>query len=420
MLTLMLISGAAIVAATIYLLVKGYEARVTLIGAGILMACIGGAPMEALEAFAKSMTNKGLIQAVCSCMGFAMAVRITGCDKHLINAMANVIAKVRPLLIPGVVLGTFLVNVALPSAAGTAAAAGAIFIPLLMAAGGNPAMAAAAVKCGTYGSMLNPGLAHNPFVAKIAGVDVMDVIAFHYKANLVSLAVAMIMITIIARFMKEDKGYEAEGLEIEKDFKINYLYALMPIVPIVILLLGATKIMPIFKMGVPEAMIIGALLTLAVTRTKPAEIGKAFFDGMGQAYGSIIGIIVAAGVFVSGLTATGLVKAFLSAMLNNPAIVKLCAAAGPFILGFLTGSGDAATFAFNEAVTPFAADFGLSQVQMGSMATLGGTLGRTISPIAGATIICAGIAGVNPVEITKRNGIPVIMALIFGMLVLLA
>ena len=64
MLTLMLISGAAIVAATIYLLVKGYEARVTLIGAGILMACIGGAPMEALEAFAKSMTNKGLIQAV--------------------------------------------------------------------------------------------------------------------------------------------------------------------------------------------------------------------------------------------------------------------------------------------------------------------------------------------------------------------
>ena len=409
MLTLMLITGAVIVGVTIFLLVKGYEARVTLIGAGILMACIGGAPMDALAAFAKSMTNQGLIQAVCSCMGFAMAVRVTECDKHLINAMASVISKVRPLLIPGVVLGTFLVNVALPSAAGTAAAAGAIFIPLLMAAGVNPAMAAAAVKCGTYGSMLNPGLAHNPFVAKIAGVDVMDVIAFHYRANLVSLAVAMVMITVVAYFMKEDRGYVAEGLEIEKDFKINSLYALMPIVPIVILLLG-----------VPEAMIIGAILTLAVTRTQPAVLGTAFFDGMGKAYGSIIGIIIAAGVFVSGLTATGLVKAFLDAMLHNPAIVKLCAAAGPFVLGFLTGSGDAATFAFNEAVTPSAMEFGLTQVQMGSMATLGGTLGRTISPIAGATIICAGIAGVNPVEITKRNGLPVIMALIFGMLVLLA
>ena len=180
------------------------------------------------------------------------------------------------------------------------------------------------------------------------------------------------------------------------------------------------KIVPAFKMGVPEAMIIGAILTLAVTRTKPAALGTAFFEGMGKAYGSIIGIIIAAGVFVSGLTATGLVRAFLDAMLNNPAIVKVCAAAGPFILGFLTGSGDAATFAFNEAVTPSAMEFGLTQVQMGSMATLGGTLGRTISPIAGATIICAGIAGVNPMEITKRNGLPVIMALIFGMLVLLS
>ena len=416
--TMTMVSALVIVCATIYLLVKGSEAKITLIGAGILMCCIGGVPMDALKAFAKSMTNKGLIQAVCSVMGFAMAVRFTGCDKHLINAMANVIKKVRPLLIPGAVLGTFLVNIALPSAAGTAAAAGAIFIPLLMAAGVNPAMAAAAVKCGTYGSMLNPGLAHNPFVAKIAGVGVMDVINFHYKANLVSLVSAMIAITVIAHFLHEDKGYTAEGLEIEENFKVNFLYALMPVVPIVILILGSTKVVPMFKMGVPEAMIIGTLLTLLITRTKPADIGKAFFQGMGEAYGSIIGIIIAAGVFVSGLTATGVVKAFIAAMINNPAIVKLCAAVGPFLLGFFTGSGDAATFAFNEAITPFATNFGLTQVQMGSMATLGGTLGRTISPIAGATIICAGIAGVNPMEITKRNGIPIIIALILGMLTL--
>ena len=123
-------------------------------------------------------------------------------------------------------------------------------------------------------------------------------------------------------------------------------------------------------------------------------------------------------MFVSGLTATGLVKAFIDAMLNNPAIVKLCASFGPFILGVLTGSGDAATFAFNEAITPFAPDFGMTVVQMGSMATLGGTLGRTMSPIAGATIICAGFAGINPMEITKRNCIPMILALTVGMTIL--
>ena len=412
--------GIIVVIITVYFLIKRYDARLILLASGIIMACVAGTPMVSLNAFAKEMTNSGLIQAVCSVMGFAMVMKYTECDKHLINLMANGLSKVRPLLIPGVVLATYAVNVALPSAAGTAAAAGAIFVPLMMSAGVHPAMAGAAVKCGTYGSMLNPGLAHNPFVAKIAGVGVMDVIAYHFKANIASLLTATILITLIAYYRKEHKGYKAEGFEAEASFKVKLLYALMPIFPIVILILGATAIIPAFKMDVPQAMIIGSLVALIVTRKNPVNLSNAFFDGMGKAYGEILGIIIAAGVFVSGLTAIGLVKAFTDSMLSNPAIVKVCAAVGPFILGLVTGSGDAATFAFNQAITPHAADFGMSVVQMGSMATLGGTLGRTMSPIAGATIIIAGIAGVNPMEIAKRNCLPMVAAMIVGMLFLLA
>ncbi len=413
----MLILGCILVLITLFLLIKRYEARMVLVAAGIIMCACAGNPMAALNSFAKGM-GSSMISSACSSMGFALVMRFTGCDKHLINFLAKGLTRVRFLIIPGVVLATFAVNMALPSAAGTAAAAGAIFIPIMMGAGIHPAMAAAAVKCGTYGSMLNPGLAHNPFVAKIAGVGVMDVIAFHYKANLASLVVAAITITAIAYFMKENSGHTAEGLELEENFKVNYLYALMPIIPIAILLLGATKIVPIFKMGVAQAMIIGCILSLAVTRTNPAELTKSFFDGMGKAYADIIGIIISAGVFVAGMNAMGLVKAFTNAMLNNPAIVKIAASVGPFLLGLIVGSGDAATFAFNEAITPHAADFGMTPVQMGSMATLGGTLGRTMSPIAGATIIVAGIAGVNPMEIAKRNALPMVLAMIVGMTIL--
>ena len=60
----------------------------------------------------------------------------------------------------------------------------------------------------------------------------------------------------------------------------------------------------------------------------------------------------------------------------------------------------------------------MSIVQMGSMATLGGTLGRTMSPIAGATIIVAGIAGISPMEVTRRNAIPMVFAMIIGMMFL--
>ena len=132
MLELMWGSGIVITIACMVLLVKRYDAKMVLIGSGFIMCGIGGVPMAGLDAFAKSMTNSGLIQAVCSVMGFAMAMRFTGCDKHLINALASVLGHVRPLVIPGVVVGTYFVNVALPSAAGTAAAAGAIFIPLLI------------------------------------------------------------------------------------------------------------------------------------------------------------------------------------------------------------------------------------------------------------------------------------------------
>lgn len=413
----MLILGCILVLITLFLLIKRYEARMVLVAAGIVMCACAGNPMAALNSFAKGM-GSSMISSACSSMGFALVMRFTGCDKHLINFLAKGLTKVHFLIIPGVVLATFAVNMALPSAAGTAAAAGAIFIPIMMGAGIHPAMAAAAVKCGTYGSMLNPGLAHNPFVAKIAGVGVMDVIAFHYKANIASLVIAAITITVIAYMTHENKDHFAEGLELEENFKVNYLYALMPIIPIAILLLGATKIVPIFKMGVAQAMIIGCILALVVTRTNPAELTKSFFDGMGKAYADIIGIIISAGVFVAGMNAMGLVKAFTNAMLNNPAIVKIAASVGPFLLGLIVGSGDAATFAFNEAITPHAADFGMTPVQMGSMATLGGTLGRTMSPIAGATIIVAGIAGVNPMEIAKRNALPMVLAMVVGMTVL--
>ena len=413
----MLILGCILVLITLFLLIKRYEARMVLVAAGIVMCACAGNPMAALNSFAKGM-GSSMISSACSSMGFALVMRFTGCDKHLINFMSKGLTKVHFLIIPGVVLATFAVNMALPSAAGTAAAAGAIFIPIMMGAGIHPAMAAAAVKCGTYGSMLNPGLAHNPFVAKIAGVGVMDVIAFHYKANLASLVIAAITITVIAYMTHENKDHFAEGLELEENFKVNYMYALMPIIPIAILLLGATKIVPMFKMGVAQAMIIGCILALAVTRTNPAELTKSFFDGMGKAYADIIGIIISAGVFVAGMNAMGLVKAFTNAMLNNPAIVKIAASVGPFLLGLIVGSGDAATFAFNEAITPHAADFGMTPVQMGNMATLGGTLGRTMSPIAGATIIVAGIAGVNPMEIAKRNALPMVLAMVVGMTVL--
>jgi len=145
-----LIIGALVVIGVIYLLLKRHESRMVLIAAGILMCCIAGNPMASLDAFAKSMTNAGLITSVCSCMGFAWCMKYTGCDKHLVVAIGKVLKKMGFLLIPGATLATFVVNIAIPSAAGCSAAVGVIFIPIMMSAGIHPAMAAAARKTGAH------------------------------------------------------------------------------------------------------------------------------------------------------------------------------------------------------------------------------------------------------------------------------
>ena len=76
------------------------------------------------------------------------------------------------------------------------------------------------------------------------------------------------------------------------------------------------------------------------------------------------------------------------------------------------GSGNAATQAFNEAVTVHALDLGVNIVDMGSLATFAGSLGRCMSPVAGVCFVCAGLARVDPASLVKRTLLPSICALI--------
>ena len=150
-------------------------------------------------------------------------------------------------------------------------------------------------------------------------------------------------------------------------------------------------------------MLIGAIYAIAVTRTSPAEVTKKFFDGMGRGYASIIGIIIAAGVFAAGLRACGVIDAFVNYLTHANEVAKLGAALGPYLMAIVTGSGDAAAFAFNEAVTPHAASFGMTIPDLGYLASVAATFGRVSSPLAAGVIVISGIAGVSPMEVIKRS-----------------
>lgn len=417
----MLWIGFTIILITIYCLMKQYETRLVLFVSGVIMAIISGNLMVAFDAFSKSMKNANLIEPIIAAMGFAMVLQITKCDQHLIYLLAKSLKNLGPALVPGAVLATALVNTSITSAGGCSAAVGAILIPVLIGSGVHPAMAAAAVFAGTYGSpMLNPGFGQIAIVADVAHSTPIDVISNHYHVVLILGLITAASLTIVAFIKGEHRGYHSEALDNVEDFKINYIMALVPMLPLIILVLGSTGVVPLFKkFAISHAMLIGCFAAFLATRKNPAEISKAFFKGAGDGFATVFGIITMALVFVSGVKSLGIIDWMIQEMINTPAIAKVSATVGPFLLGVISGSGEAASIAFNQSVTIHADTLGLNALNLGSLAAISGALGRTMSPIAGCAIICAGFAKVNPLELVKRTALGMIIAVFTTMVLLM-
>lgn len=435
-----LLMAVVVIVGAVYLLVKQYETRTVLIGAGFVLCIIALKPLLALDAFVKAMTTAGLIQNICAAMGFAYVMKLTKCDTHLVKLLLKPLKNFGFMLIPATFVLTFFINIAIPSAAGCAAAVGATMIPMLMAAGVRPAMAAAAVFAGTFGSIVSPGLSHTALIADMTGKTIPEVITvvavYGFAAGAIVLVGLPLMALVFGDYRKG--GFAVAGgapvagaaagpgatpavpsVKPEDEVtNINVFYALGPLVPLAILIAAyllttftdlpktykdVPAVMALLKIGVAQAMIIGALYGLAVTWSSPAKITKQFFTGMGNAYADVIGIIIAASVFAAGLEAAGAIKWFIDLLTGSPQFARWGATVGPFLMALVTGSGDAATMAFNKSITPHAATFGYAQANLGMAAALAGTLGRSASPLAGAAIVCAGLAGVSPVELAKRT-----------------
>ncbi|WP_299225902.1 C4-dicarboxylate transporter DcuC [uncultured Campylobacter sp.] len=431
--TFRLFLALAGIVAVVALLIMKKDTKTVLIGVGLVLCVLCLKPLDGLNAFTSYMTKAGLIKAICASMGFAFVMKFTECDRALVNLLTRPLGNIGFLLIPIVVALTYFINIAIPSAAGCSAAVGATLIPVMMAAGVKPEMAGAAVFAGTFGSVLSPGSAHNVFVADMVkahnpSYTVQDVIAVQFSSAITALIVVLIVMSITAIVCKDyTKGVNylaqkeggvnsvasnsADGSNLDaQPQKINVLYALMPLVPLVILVIGGTSLNQVSflkwtKMGVAEAMLLGAILTIAVTLTDPQKITKEFFKGMGSAYAEIIGIIIAAGVFVAGLSACGAIDFVIEWLKNEQGYVKFGGTFVPFFMGVVTGSGDAASMAFNTAVTVHADALGFEQDKLGMAVAISGALGRSASPIAGACIVCAGLAMVSPIQIAKRTAL---------------
>lgn len=414
-----MVLGLLIVFVMIYLMIRQKDAKTLLFGAGMLMLWVSGDFFGAFKTFSESMKQAKIFEVIVASMGFAAVVKLTGADKHLVSVLVKLLKKAGPFLIIGVALATMVVNISITSAAGVTAAMGTVLIPILVASGIPAPLAAGAILCGLYGGNLNPGHVHPTIVAELAGTTGVEFVKVVAPALIASVVVSSSILTIIAFYLKKkqkDHKLTDQAAIAETQVEIiehpNYLYALLPLVPVLILMLGYSGYMPCLKMPVSHAMLIGSILAMVCTRTSPEKCTKEFFKSVGTSFGNVFGLLICVNIFVAGLQALGFIEVLLQFMTTSPSIAKLAAVFGPFIMTLICGSGESASIAFNTAVSVHAEDFGMSVLNMGAMTVLSGGIGRSMTVLSAAMILASGIAKVTPVEIVRYNWIAMVGALL--------
>lgn len=427
------ILAAVVVVATFTFIIRGAEVRLALLTAGAVLALASWKPEAWFTAFASSMSQAGLLTVILPAIGFTAIIKQARCDEHLVRLVVGPLLTLRAVIIPAAVFATLLLSTAITSAAGITAAVGVVLIPAMIALGIHPAMAAAAVFAGTWGGAFSPGSPHPALISDISRTPVIEVIIAHLHASVPAAIVFAVSLYLVAKVRGEDRGWTAERAGVTPASTTNagapgtepvsLARAAMPVLPLFLLVLTVPQFgltAGLFPKGltVLQAMVIGTLATALVGRLSPAKVVKGFFDGMGEAYAGVIGIIIAAGVFIGGLNAIGSIDRMIGALKEAQSAAPVVAMLGTFAVAVLSGSGDAAAIAFNKAVLPHAEQLGMTQVNLGNIAWLGGGLGRSMSPVAAACAIAAGYAGVTVFDIAKRTALPAIASAIVVVVIL--
>jgi DcuC family C4-dicarboxylate transporter len=491
-----------VILAAVALVVRGWDVRLVLLSAALVIAAPSGAVPAVVRQFLATFSNEKFVVPICSAMGFAYVLRHTGCERHLVLLLVKPLRHVRTLLVPGVVAVGFLVNIPLISQTSTAVCLGAVVVPLMRAAGYSMPTVGACLLLGASvgGELLNPGAPELLTVAARTGVSTIEQ-THRYLPPLVftQLAVATAVIWAMSVWWERTAGRtpdrsgsqgepvggspsRAESAGVgesasrdregaggastrsrgpsratehdvpagtadsraahqeapspsseEVEPRINLFKALVPLVPIA--LLFASGLPEPYKLfDVPDewvmakrpdgsrdpaystrliglAMLVGVLIAAAATPYKARDCVKHFFEGAGYGFANVVSLIVTATCFGTAIESAGLARALGELIRHAPELMQPLAAFVPLAFAAVSGSGMASTQSLYGFFHDPAVALGLDPVSVGALVSLGSAAGRTMSPVAAVTLMCATLTGTNPFTLAKRVALPLLVGI---------
>ncbi|WP_029505056.1 C4-dicarboxylate transporter DcuC [Lachnoclostridium phytofermentans] len=443
----------------IVMLIKKMDIKITMFAMGVVLMyiamfmgnTIGGDSFKSsgltlldpllviINEFKSSLNSAGFIIMILG--GYTAYMSSIGANEVTVHTLTKPINKIKSvyILVPVVFLIGNLLSLVIPSASNLAIILLATLYPVLRQAGMTP-LTTAAVIATTATVMPTPLGGDNVAIAtelakypEFAGLTVSDyVLKYHAIVSIPTLIIMAVVHFFWQKLLDKRTANQKENEvkidsveEVKGGILFRTVYTILPVFPI--LLLIAIYLFDMFagvtvNVSVELAVVVSfviAILCEAIRNKSTSEAlqkTESFFKGMGNSM-SIVALLVAATVYVSGLKSIGLISTLQTTMLEIQGsglgfILPLILVGLTILIVLLSGSGTALFYALVPLMMPLATAAGINALAVTIPMALAGNIIRAVSPVAAVVIIVAGTVKISPLDLVKRTSIPMISGVI--------
>lgn len=430
-----------------YLIVKNYHPALSLIiGALVLLACawILGHPiypagegtgfglfdifLKFKDTIIAQVSSAGIVIMIL--FGYSGYMNAIGANQMAVNFLVKPLMKIKrkSLFVPVVFLIGNLMSLVVPSASSLAIILMSILYPML-ASMGISSLTAAGVIAMTATIMPTPLGADNVIAANTLGYDVLNYVVWNAKISLPSLLIIAVAQYFWQKYCDKKEGEAAyvslneEGLSKQKEFDVPKFYAILPILPL--LLIVGVGIAGMFIKGITMDIFVLTFISFFIavlvetlrlkSFKKVQDTAVEMFKGMGQGFSQVVMLVVGGSLFTSAIQTLGIIDSIMASVEASSSagiVTTLIFSGATTLFGILSGGGLAMFYAVIELIPGIAEKAGIDGILISLPMQMIANLTRTISPVAAVVMIVASTVGVSPIRILKRTSVPTIIGII--------
>ena len=430
-----------------YLIVKNYHPALSLIiGALVLLACawmLGhpiypageGTGFGLFDIFLKfkdtiiaQVSSAGIVIMIL--FGYSGYMNAIVANQMAVNFLVKPLMKIKrkSLFVPVVFLIGNLMSLVVPSASSLAIILMSILYPML-ASMGISSLTAADVIAMTATIMPTPLGADNVIAANTLGYDVLNYVVWNAKISLPSLLIIAVAQYFWQKYCDKKEGEAAyvslneEGLSKQKEFDVPKFYAILPILPL--LLIVGVGIAGMFIKGITMDIFVLTFISFFIavlvetlrlkSFKKVQDTAVEMFKGMGQGFSQVVMLVVGGSLFTSAIQTLGIIDSIMASVEASSSagiVTTLIFSGATTLFGILSGGGLAMFYAVIELIPGIAEKAGIDGILISLPMQMIANLTRTISPVAAVVMIVASTVGVSPIRILKRTSVPTIIGII--------